>query len=481
MTNRPFGRLGVRAFRRLGGLAFGRLSVCAFALLGASIAQAQQKEAPPRPGTPKDIRLPAKRTFTLDNGLRVSLVPFGSVPKAALQLNVLAGAINETADQTWLSQVVGELLEEGTKTRTGAQLAGDAASMGGSLNVGAGADYTTIAAEVLSERAADAARLIADVAINSTLPESELARVKATLARNIAIGKTVPQNIADEKFQQVLYGDHPYGRTWPREGQLEGYTIEQARQFYRENFGAQRAHLIVVGVFNQGETERAIREAFGGWTRGSIPAAAPVPAAPAQRSLTLLDRPDAPQSTINLGLRIPQPSSEDYIPIRVTDYLLGGSFGSRVTTNIREDKGYTYSPYSFTYARQRATHWEQAADVTTAQTGNSLKEIFGEIDRLSKEAPPVPEVRSIQNQMVGIFTVQTSSRTGIVGRLTFADIHGVGDAYLSNFVRNVMAVTPEDVRRMTATYLRPEKMTLVVVGDKKTIEAQLAPYAGTVP
>ena len=461
--------------RRLVGL-----SACLLLLVTGS-AVAQQKEAPPKPGTPKDIRLPAKRTFTLENGMRVSLVPFGNVPKAALQLNVLAGAINESANQVWMAQVVGELLEEGTKTRSGAQLASDAASMGGSLNVSAGADYTTISGEVLSERAPAMARLIADVAINSTLPESELPRVKANLARNIAIGKTVPQNVADEKFQQVLYGDHPYGRTWPKDGQLEGYTIEQARQFYRDNFGAQRAHLMVVGVFNQAEMERAIREAFGGWTRGSLPANVPVPPAPTQRSLALIDRPDAPQSTINLGLRIPQPSSEDYIPIRVTDYLLGGSFGSRITTNIREDKGYTYSPYSFTSARKQATHWEQTADVTTKDTGASLKEIFAEIDRLSKTAPPPEEVRSIQNQMAGIFSLQTSSRTGIVGRLTFADIHGVGDAYLNNFVKNIMSVTPDDVRRMTATYLRPERMTLVVVGDKKTVEPQLAPYAPVVP
>ena len=176
----------------------------------ANAAGAQEKERPPAPGTPKDIRFPAKRTFTLDNGMRVTLVPFGTVPKTALQLNINTGAINETAEQTWLSQVVGDLLEEGTRTRSGEEIARDAASMGGSLGVGVGADQTTLTLEVLSERAGSAARLLGDVAINATLPESELARVKANLARNIAIARTVPQQIADEKFQQVLYGDHPY-------------------------------------------------------------------------------------------------------------------------------------------------------------------------------------------------------------------------------------------------------------------------------
>jgi predicted Zn-dependent peptidase len=202
---------------------------------------------------------------------------------------------------------------------------------------------------------------------------------------------------------------------------------------------------------------------------------------PAGRSTSLTDRPNAPQSTLQLGLRIPGPQSADYIPLRVTDYLLGGSFGSRITTNIREDKGYTYSPFSTTNARKESTYWSQNADVTTKDTGNSLKEIFGEIDRLQKEEPTQAELRGIQNQMVGIYALQTSSRTGIVGRLTFADLHGVGDAYLTNFVRNIMSVTPADVKRMTATYLRPDKMTLIVVGDKATVEPQIAPWATVVP
>ena len=451
-----------------------------FALAVCSV-DAQEKERPPAPGTPKDIKLPAKRTFTLDNGMRVSLVPFGTVPKAALQLSVRAGAINESADQVWISQVVGELLEEGTASRSGEQIASDAASMGGSLGVNVGDDQTTITLEVLSERSGAAARLIGDVARNATLPESELARVKANLARNLAIGRTVPQQIAFEKFHQIMFGDHPYGRQFPADGQIDRYSIEQARRFYRDNFGARRAHLVVVGVFDEAATERAIREAFSGWTAGNPAASVPAPEAPAQRSVTLLDRPDAPQSTIYLGLRIPQPSSEDYIPIRVMDFLLGGSFGSRITSNIREDKGYTYSPGSFTFARQRATYWAETADVTTKETASSLTEIFKEIDRLSKEAPPPQELRGIQNQMAGIFALQTSSRTGIVGRLTFADLHGVGDAYLNNYVRNIMSVSPEDVSRMTATYIRPDRMTMVVVGDKKTVEPQLAPWVTAVP
>src|SRR5204863_9403875 len=113
-------------------------------------------------------------------------------------------------------------------------------------------------------------------------------------------------------------------------------------------------------------------------------------------------------STLMLGLRIPAPASQDYIPIRVADRLLGGSFGSRITSNIREDKGYTYSPFSTTNARQKATVWYESADVTTTDTHNSLKETFGEIDKLQKEAPTQSELRGFQNEMAGVFALQTS-------------------------------------------------------------------------
>lgn len=450
----------------------------ALALPGVALAQ---KEAPPAPGVPKDIKLPPKRTFVLDNGMRVTLVPFGTIPMAALQLNILTGNINETADETLLADVVGDMMKEGTATRTGEMVARQAASMGGTVNIAVTPDQTTVSSEVLSERAADMARLIADVSSNPRLPESELGRVKANLLRNIAIDKTVPQSIAAEKFRAALYGDHPYGRTYPKAGMAEAFTIDQVRRFYRDNFAAQRAHLMVVGVYDGAAVERAIREAFSGWARGAPAANIEVPAGPVTRSVALFDRPDAPQSTITLGLRIAPPASADYIPIRVADRLLGGSFGSRITSNIREDKGYTYSPFSTTNARQKSTYWAESADVTTKDTGNSLKEIFAEIDKLQKEAPTPQELRGFQNEMAGVFALQTSSRTGIVGRLSFADLHGVGDAYLTNFVKNVMAVTPEDVRRMTATYFRPDRMTLIVVGDKKTVEPQLAPWATVVP
>jgi predicted Zn-dependent peptidase len=201
----------------------------------------------------------------------------------------------------------------------------------------------------------------------------------------------------------------------------------------------------------------------------------------AHKHFAMLDRADAPQSTIFLGLRVPDPSHADWVALQVTDALLGGAFASRITSNIREQKGYTYSPNSAVNSHRRDAHWVEIADVTTAVTGPALKEIFAEIDRLRREAPPAEELTGIKNALAGVFLVQNASRSDLISQLAFVDLHGLGEDYLTKYVQRVNAVTAEDVRRVAHEYLTPERMTLVVVGDTKAIKSQVTPWSRGAP
>ena len=458
-------------------------ALAATALLVATFpaaAQQPKREPPPALGTPKAFKLPPKRELTLANGMKVTFVPFGTIPKVSVYTMVGTGHIDEGSNEVALSEVTGEMMREGTTTRTATQIAESVAGMGGELSVYVGDDRTQVGGAVLSERGPDMVRLEADLLRNPRFPESELARITANKAREVAIAKSQPQSLAQEQFVKTIYGDHPYGRLFPTDTMLKGYTIAQVKDFYARNFGAARAHLYVVGIFDQAAVERAVRESFESWAPGN-PATVKPPTPRTGHSVTLLDRPNAVQSTIMVGLPVPGPAAKDYTALQVTDALLGGTFGSRVTTNIREQKGYTYSPYSYVSTHRRDAYWVQQADVTTKFTGASLKEIFGEIDRLQKEAPGTPELDGIKNNMIGIFTLRNASRGGIVNQLAEADLQGLGDDYLSGYVKRVMAVSPAEVQRITATYLRPEHMTLVVVGDKATVAEQLAPFQRPIP
>jgi predicted Zn-dependent peptidase len=439
------------------------------------LAQEQQKQKPPEGGTPKPFTLPKKETFTLKNGMRVTLVPYGTVPKVTVSAAVRAGNLNEGAEQIWLANITGTMLKEGTTTRSAEQLAQAAARMGGDISVGVGADLTTVGGDVLSEFGPDLVGLIADVLQHPLLPASELARMKNDRLRQLTIAKTQPGPLANERFRKLLYPNHPYGRIYPTEEMINRYTIEDVQKFYADNFGAARTHLYVAGRFDAAAMKKAITQAFEGWTGGK-PAVEDIPKPVAARSLTLIDRPGAAQSTIYIGLPVVYPGNQDFIAMQVTNALLGGSFASRITSNIREAKGYTYSPNSSLSTRFRDAYWVEVADVTTAVTGPSLKEIFYEIERLQKEPPTEAELQGIKNYLAGIFVLQNSSRQGVINQLAFVDLHGLDDTYLTTYVQKIFAITPKDIQRIAQTYLLGDKMTLVVVGDKSKVAEQLTPY-----
>ncbi|HEX6966010.1 MAG TPA: pitrilysin family protein [Gemmatimonadaceae bacterium] len=437
--------------------------------------QQQQKEKPPAPGPAKNFVVPTAQHFTLPNGMQVTLVPYGQVPKVDVELVIYGGHALEHADQVWLSDLMGDMMLEGTTTKTAAQVNDAVATMGGSLDLNTGADATYIGADVLSDSGAALVALIADVARHPRFPASELPRLKADRARQLTIALSEPRNMATARFRAVLYPNHPYGRLFPTTQMLDGYTLEQIRAFYDSSFDAARAHLYVAGRFDSTAMERAIRTAFGDWRAGT-PISLPVPKPVDVRSLHIIDRPGAVQSTIYMGLPVIDPSNPDWIALQVTNALLGGSFASRITENIREQKGYTYSPISIVSTRYRDAYWAEIADVTTNVTGASLKEIFGEIDRLRSNAPSVEELSGIQHYMSGIFILQNSSRAALVNQLEFVDLHGLGRQYLSDYVQRVFAVTPQDVQRITQQDIDPQRMTIVVAGDRSKIDAQLAPY-----
>ena len=201
-----------------------------------------------------------------------------------------------------------------------------------------------------------------------------------------------------------------------------------------------------------------------------------VPVLKPQHVLDVTDRPGAPQSTVIVGLPVPPATSPDAVSLIVTNALLGGSFNSRITANIREQKGYTYSPRSEISRRYHDGYWAETADVTTQYTGPSLKEIFGEVTRMQKEPVTDPELKGIQNYISGIFVIQNSNRSALIGQLENVDFQGLGENYLKTYVAKVNAVTPAVVQKMTQDYIKPEEMTIVVVGDKAKIADQLTAF-----
>ena len=447
-----------------------------FVVMGLLAASAfAQQQMPPEGGTPKDFQLPAKTELTLENGLQVTMIPFGELPKVTVRLSVRAGNLNEQADQVWLADLTGDLMTEGTENRSALEIAETAAGMGGSVSASVSLDQTLVSGEVLTEFGPQLLELMADIIQNPVFPEDAVERLKNDYQRNLSIAKTRAQSLAQEKFDQAMYGDHPYGRVFPTEAIIQSFNQEMVQKFYQDNFGARRSHLYISGKFDAAAMEKAVQEYFSDWQPGPEPLILP-PEPQSERVVYLVDRPGAPQSTLYLGLPVIDPTQPDYLKLQVMNTLLGGYFSSRITSNIREDKGYTYSPRSSITSHYRDAFWRQAADVSTDVTGPALKEIFYEIDRLQNELPTEEELKGVQNYMAGTFVLRNSDPGSIIGQLSFINFHGLPEAYLTEYVKNIHAVTPQDIQEMAQKYLEDSKMTIVVVGDSKKVKKQVRKF-----
>jgi predicted Zn-dependent peptidase len=443
--------------------------------LALAVPALAQKSSAPAPGPAKPFKVPPRQSFTLPNGLVANMVPYGNIPKVQITVAVRAASIDEGANQVWLADLTGLLMREGTKAKTAEEVDAAFARMGGQLTINTSNDQTLITADVLSTHAAEAAALLAEVTTSPRLPEADVARLKNDLLRRLAVAKTQPGQLAFERFRRTLYPDHPYGRVFATEEMIKGYTQADAQKFYDQNFGAQRTRVYVAGKFDPAPVKAALTKGFSGWAKGPAPLVN-IPKPSTARAFELVEKPGAVQSTLYIGLAATDPSNPDYVPLLVTHTMLGGSFISRITQNIRENKGYTYSPGAQLSIRYRDAYWVEVADVQTKDTGNSMKEIFGEIDGLRTTPPPADEVARIQRYMSGVFVLQNSSRGGLINMLNTVDLHGVGDDYLRTYVQKVNAVTAADVQRMAQKYIDPARMTIVVVGDKEKISEQIAPY-----
>lgn len=436
----------------------------------SSAGSAQQKETAPKGGEPSDFNLPEKEEFEFENGLKLVLIPYGNIPKATIHILVQTGNINESAEEIWLADLLGDLMEEGPSANYSVKdrLAG----MGGNLNIGVGNHTTSLSTNVLTEFAPEAVGILCDVLVDPKLPGGELERLKKGMIRNLTVALSRPGSQASKEFFAEIYPDHAYGRLYPTIEQVESYDLNDVKSFYDSNFGAQRTTVYVAGRFDSQKVNAMVEAKLSTWKEGpkvNYPVAKPH----SDGTVKILDRPGAPQSTIYYGLPVADPSNEDYIALDVTNSLLGGSFGSRITSNIREDKGYTYSPSSSLLSNYKTGLWFENADVTTEFTGASLEEIKKEIIRLQKEAPSEEELQGIKNYESGLYVLQNSTPGGIIWQLNFLDIHDLPESFLIDKVRNINSVTPEQVQKMAQKYIQPENMTLIVVGDKEKIKDQV--------
>jgi predicted Zn-dependent peptidase len=443
------------------------LMAASLMLLSAPTAFSQalpQPEIGPAPA----FELPETSTVVLDNGLEVTFIHFGLAPKVNISVQILAGNVFD-GENTYIADLTAAMMEEGAGGESPESIARAFASMGGDMNVGVGMHTTNFSANVLTEFGPEALSRIATVIRNPDFPESEFERIRQSQVRNMTVARSQPGPVANEAYVGLLYGtDHPYGQGMPDEDQMESFTMDQVRAFYDANFGAARTRIYVAGRFDEERLEAAIREAFGDWESGPE---ATIPPASINNGpvVQLIDRPGAPQATIRLGFPVAPIGTEDAYRMTVMNAILGGSFTSRLTSNLREEHGWTYSPGSGVTNRVGTSYWTFSADITTGATVEAFSEIFSEIQTLQLNTPDEEEAGGMRSWLSGLFILQNASTGGLIGQISNRDFYGLPDDYLETYVDRINDVSNGDISAVASEYLQPDRMVLVVVGDLDSI------------
>lgn len=441
-------------------------------ILNVLFAAAAAVSTPPPPAPARPISWPAISESKLDNGLTVVLAPLHNVPKVTLELDVLAGRA-----PGGVAQLAGRVATEGTATRTSKEIKEELRSIGGGLGVDVGSDSTAFSASSLAEFAPKLLEIVGDVVRNPAYPAGEVDLAKTNFAGEIEEQRSSPEFVAGEQIAKAIFGAHPYGYTLPEPAQVAKVTREQLKAFAAANYLPNNATLVVVGDFEPKAMTASIEKAFGSWKRGTLPAAKKVELPKRQkRAITFIDRPGSVQSTIVVGAVAPPRSSADYLALRTASMITGGAFYSRLTRNIREAKGYTYSPFSSADLRRLAGTFTAEASVRNEVTGPTILEILYELDRMRVTPVTDEELASAKTLSIGSMQLELETQAGLAGRIATIYIFNLKHDFLQTFREGINALSAADIQRAAAKYYDTYRGAIVVVGDYNAVKDQVAPF-----
>jgi zinc protease len=315
--------------------------------------------------------------------------------------------------------------------------------------------------------------LVDELAREAAFPAAEFERERRQKLEEIKLERTQPGFLAGERLRKVLFSSHPYAQISPSEEQVAAYTREELQQVYRDFYTPENAILILVGDFDSAAMQKAAEKVFGNWS-GKRPAIleSAKPPVPKGRRVYLVDLPGSVQTQILCGCHAITRKHPDWIKLGLTNSLYGGAFNSRLVMNIREDKGYTYSPRSAVNPLRQHGYFSVSAAVRNDVVAASLTEIFYEIDKLRSLPVPRAELLDAQNYLTGVFSMGLATQSGLLSQISTLALNELSDDYLETYREKVRALMPEDVLSAARTYFDSANMQIVVVGDRKQIESQ---------
>ena len=469
----------IRALTSRGGLII--------TLLVATQLSAQQpkpkpssldRRAIPVAGKSPALRVPGWTKTKLSNGAELVVSEKHGLPLVSFQINWVGGANQyEPAGKTGLASFVASMLTEGTTHRTGDQISNDLQLLGTSVGSLIASESGRMAFLSTKDKFAPTLAILADILENPTFPQDALERLRSRTVVSLTQNRDRTTAIASNVFPKLLYTtEHPYGRVMT-EASVTAITRDDLVSFYKSYFTPGHAVITVVGDVKPDEVKATLEKELAGWkAAGSAPSFS-YPAAPQSKSTTiyLVDKPAAAQSTFAIGAVGPPRDTPDYYALRVMNEMLGVLFQSRLNHNIREVKGYSYGVNSnFAFGKGPGA-FRTGGDIVTAKTDSALIEFMKELRDIRGPRPPTDdEIAQAKASLVQSLPASFASVSGVNGSIASIYTQGLPEDYYQQFAKAIEAVTKEDVVRVAQKYVDPDRLAILIVGDRSKIEGPLA-------
>ena len=440
--------------------------------------------APPAPLPVSNVDFPAYAERTLRNGARLVVVENHEQPVVSIQLLLPgAGSASEPAELTGVASVTAALLDKGTETMTGAEIAEAADFIGARLGAGASSEWSSVTMTVITDFLDRGLGLMSDVVLHPTFPEEELETEKTRRISQLRLSRSQAGSLAAETFTKEVYGSHPYGRveTATTLGALEAYELER---FHEARYRPGNALFVVAGDVDPDDIARKLELAFAGWEGTPPPSGArPEPPARGGRSMVFVHKPGSVQAVIRMGHLFPTATAADWVPLDVANQVLGSpsaAFTAWMMSSLREEKGFTYGAYSLMSERVGPGTFVMQGEYRNEVADSALTIMIELADRLRAGDIPATDLAKAKNYLTGSFPLTIETPQQVAGQVASNRLLGRPDRYLEDYRGRVAAIEAAAVGEAARRHIHPGRMLIVVVGDAAEVLDRVRPFADDV-
>jgi zinc protease len=431
-------------------------------------AQGRQwpSERPPRPLAARDVKFPPYQIQTLPNGLQVIAVLHHEQPAVSMRLLIRTGSASDPKNKLGLVHELASLLDQGTDTKSASELNDTIDFIGGVMGAGAATDVTNLYMVVMKDSFETGLHMLSDMARRPAFSQAEIERQRQQTLSGLRVSLVDPDYVADAVFDRLVYGFHPYGM--PHTGTPEtinGITRDDVVAFHKKYFAPNNAILAIVGDVTAEEAFDAAKKVFGDWERKEIPVEKFIEPPSPTRRLVVVNKPDAVQTEVRVGnIGIPR-THPDYMAVNLAIRILGGEGSNRLHNILRTQRGLTYGAQANLDTLKESGDFVAQTNTRSDATAEVLRLTFDEFWRLQRDQVSDRELADAKAYLTGSFPLTIETPDAIAMQVLNVVFYGLPIGDLQTFRERVNAVTVEDIQRVARAYLKPDRLSVVLVGN----------------